>query len=405
MAASVVTLFQWRLNSMLLQENEILLGVKDQIESLINKLDAVGSFTGDVDRILGRDSYHPTWASELRGMLCEAEDFVDDFVIKVYGQTEKDREDSIAEFGNELQNINSRIHRFVRSNFVFDEDKETALASCMLNCINLPYDLKLSLLFYCAFLGRYGRTKGALVRVLVAAVPSPYYELSLSVMNAEDFLISTANSDSIIPPTARHVSIHDAENTITNMNSLVHSLFVSEKEGLSEASSDCLETVLYNAKRVRVLGLEKTQLKSLPDVVGKLVNLRYLSVRQSKINELPESISNLRNLQTLDISWSGNEFDLSNGVLNLAQQRHLKMFRPRNAGEVRVPRGISRLRNLQTLEGIYAGGGIAKELGNMTQLRSLEVRSVSEDHAGELYAFSYCGGGEGLIQLQQLTSV
>ncbi|RVW87775.1 hypothetical protein CK203_044008 [Vitis vinifera] len=64
MAASVVTLFQWRLNSMLLQENEILLGVKDQIESLINKLDAVGSFTRDVDRILGRDSYHPTWASE-----------------------------------------------------------------------------------------------------------------------------------------------------------------------------------------------------------------------------------------------------------------------------------------------------------------------------------------------------
>ncbi|RVW33964.1 hypothetical protein CK203_100749 [Vitis vinifera] len=309
------------LNSMLLQENEILLGVKDQIESLINKLDAVGSFTGDVDRILGRESYHLTWASELRGMLCEAEDFVDDFVIKVYGQTEKDREDSIAKFGNELQNINSRvseilnrrprleaslmleeIHRFVRSNFVFDEDKETALASCMLNCINLPYDLKLSLLFYCAFLGRYGRTKGALVRVLVAAVPSPYYELSLSMMNAEDFLISTANSDSIIPPTARHVSIHDAENTITNMNSLVHSLFVSEKEGLSEASSDCLGTVLYNAKRVRVLGLEKTQLKSLPDVVGKLVNLRHLSVRQSKINELPESISNLRNLQTLDIS-------------------------------------------------------------------------------------------------------
>ncbi|KAJ9682811.1 hypothetical protein PVL29_018687 [Vitis rotundifolia] len=188
MAASVVTLFQWRLNSILLQENEILLGVKDQIESLINKLDAVGSFTGDVDRILGRESYHLTWASELRGMLCEAEDFVDDFVIKVYGQTEKDREDSIAEFGNELQNINSRvseilnrrprleaslmleeIHWFVRSNFAFDEDKETALASCMLNYINLPYDLKLSLLFYCAFLGRYGQTKGALVRVLVAA--------------------------------------------------------------------------------------------------------------------------------------------------------------------------------------------------------------------------------------------
>ncbi|KAJ9683382.1 hypothetical protein PVL29_019105 [Vitis rotundifolia] len=401
---------------MLLQENEILFGVKDQIESLISKLDAVGSFTGDADRILGRESCHQSWGSELRGMLCEAEDFVDDFIIKVYGQTEKDREESIAEFGNELQNINLRvseilnrmprleaslmleeIQRFLRSNFVFVEDKETALASCMLNYINLPSDLKLSLLFCRAF-GMYWRTKAELVRVLVGTgliqekpgelmedkarenieklidlgmleedgyhwdcfkVPNPYYELSLSVMNAEDFFISTANSDSIIPPTARHVSIHEADNTIPNMNSLLHSLFVFAKEGLSEASSYCLETVLYNAKRVRA---------------------------HSKINELPESISNLRNLQTLDISWSGNEFELSNGVLNLARLRHLKMFRPMNDNEVRVPRGISRLRNLQTLEGIYAGGGIAKELGNMTQLRSLEVRSVSEDHAGELYA-------------------
>ena len=108
-------------------------------------------------------------------------------------------------------------------------------------------------------------------------------------------------------------------------------------------------------------------------------------MRHSKLNELPESISNLQNLQTLDISWSGYEFELSNGVLNLAQLRHLKMYRPMNDNEVRVPQGISRLRNLQTLEGIYAGSGIAKELGVMTQLRSLEVRCLSDDHADELY--------------------
>ena len=42
-------------------------------------------------------------------MLRQAEDFVDDFIIRAYGQTEKDRKDSIAEFGEELQNINSRV--------------------------------------------------------------------------------------------------------------------------------------------------------------------------------------------------------------------------------------------------------------------------------------------------------
>ncbi|KAJ9683383.1 hypothetical protein PVL29_019106 [Vitis rotundifolia] len=398
--------------------------------SLIRQLDEVTRVAGDVERIR---ACCQTWVRELRVMLDEAEDYVDNFIIKVYGQTGQDRKESIAEFASELENINSRvseimnrrprlgappileeIQQFLKSRFSFDE---TALASCMLNYINLPYDLQLSLLFCSAFPGYYGKTKGALIRVLVAAgliqekpgelmedkaqeiierlvdlgmleedqmqwdkfkVLSPYYELSFGVMNA--------NSDSIIPPTARYVSIHEADNTIPNMNSLLHSLFVSAKEGLSEASSDCLETVLYNAKRMQVLDLENTQLKSLPDEVGKLANLRYLGVRHSEINELPESISNLRNLQTLDISWSGDEFELSNGVLNLAQLRHLKMFRSINGGEVRVPRGISRLRNLQTLEGIYAGGGIAKELGNMTQLRSLEVRSISEDHAGELYA-------------------
>ena len=46
MAKSFVTLFQWRLNSVLLQENEILLAVKDQILSLVNKLAEVGSFLG-----------------------------------------------------------------------------------------------------------------------------------------------------------------------------------------------------------------------------------------------------------------------------------------------------------------------------------------------------------------------
>ena len=262
MAASVVTLFQWTLNSLLLQENEILSGVKDQIGSLISQLDSVGSFTGDVGRILGRESCHGSWASELRGMLRQAEGFVDDFIIRAYGQTKKDRKDSIAEFGKELQNINSRVSEilnrrprvetppmleeiqlFLRSNFVYDEEKKTDLVSCMLNYIHLPYDLKLSLLFCRVFLGRYGGSKDGVVRVLVAAglvqekpgelmddkahenidklislrmieevkndwdhfkVPSPYFGLSLGVIKAEEFFISSAES-TIISPMSRHI--------------------------------------------------------------------------------------------------------------------------------------------------------------------------------------------------------
>ena len=404
--------------------------------SFIRKLDEVTGVSGDVERIW---ACYKTWVCEIRGTLREADDYVDDFIIKVCGQAEQDQKESTAEFGSEIENIKSRVSEIMnrrpqlgfspvledfqillRSKF----DEGTPLVSCMLSYMNLPYDLKLSLLFCCAFRRVYPKTKADLVRVLVAAglvqeksgelmedkaqenlerlvdlgmleekvsiwdsfsVPCPYYEFSLSVMKAEDFFISTANSDSIIPTTARHVSILEAANTITGMNSLPHSLFVSAKDGLSKFSSDCLINVMHNAKLLRMLELENTKLKNLPDEVGQLVNLRYFGVRHSNITKLPESISNLRNLQTLDIYWSGCEFELSNGVLNLAQLRHLKMFQSLNDNEVRVPQGISRLRNLQTLEGIYAGSGIAKELGVMTELRSLEVRCVSDDHADELY--------------------
>ena len=44
--------------------------------------------------------------NELRVMLYEAEDYVDDFMIKVYGQTRWDQKQSIAEFGSGLENVN-----------------------------------------------------------------------------------------------------------------------------------------------------------------------------------------------------------------------------------------------------------------------------------------------------------
>lgn len=125
MAGSFVTLFQWRLNSVLLQENEILLAVKDQILSLVNKLDEVGGFVGhpafwtlharemaesflklskpkltkkgkdqmmslirqldEATRVAGDvetiRACCQTWVRELRLMLHEAEDYVDNFII------------------------------------------------------------------------------------------------------------------------------------------------------------------------------------------------------------------------------------------------------------------------------------------------------------------------------------
>ena len=75
----------------------------DQMVSLIRQLDEVTRVAGDVERIR---VCCQTWVSELRLMLHEAEDYVDDFMIKVYGQTRWDQKQSIAEFGSGLENVN-----------------------------------------------------------------------------------------------------------------------------------------------------------------------------------------------------------------------------------------------------------------------------------------------------------
>ncbi|RVW18924.1 Protein CLMP1 [Vitis vinifera] len=59
---------------------------------------------GDMERIR---AFCQIWVSELRVMLHETKDCVNDFMIKVYGQTGRDQKQSIVEFGSELENVNS----------------------------------------------------------------------------------------------------------------------------------------------------------------------------------------------------------------------------------------------------------------------------------------------------------
>ena len=51
MAGFLAASFQWKLNSTLPQDIEILLDVKGQMVSLISKLNEVGRFVADADRI------------------------------------------------------------------------------------------------------------------------------------------------------------------------------------------------------------------------------------------------------------------------------------------------------------------------------------------------------------------
>ena len=73
---------------MKLSEQKLKKKRKDQVVSLIRPLNEVTRVLGDMERIR---TFCQIWMNELRVMLYEAEDYVDDFMIKVYGQTSRDR--------------------------------------------------------------------------------------------------------------------------------------------------------------------------------------------------------------------------------------------------------------------------------------------------------------------------
>ncbi|PIA29328.1 hypothetical protein AQUCO_06100089v1 [Aquilegia coerulea] len=289
--------------------------------------------------------------------------------------------------------------------------------------ISIPYYLR-SCLMYCAIVPKeYGIAKGRLVRLLVAEglilekpgeipediaeeyiktlvgfgvlvadgtsttfkVNEGLLEFLLGMMEQEDFIASCTSSDTNISPTTRRLSIHsDAKNIPTNLSSLpIQSLFLFGIGSLSDTEFDCLRPVFHGKKFLRVLDLERVHIKTLPDEVGDLIHLRYLNLNQANLNALPESINNLRNLQSLDVRFN-NLKALSSGALNLVKLRHLQMLKHIGVAGVHLPAGIGSLKDLQTLTGIYAGGGIALELGQLTQLRKLGIMDLTEDDVNDV---------------------
>ncbi|KAF8378244.1 hypothetical protein HHK36_029583 [Tetracentron sinense] len=498
MADALVNFFLQRLDSILLQEPETFSGLEDQILWLMSILNEIGWLFGDIRRRTGGDDAVHSWVRELRDIVHDMDDCIDEFIIQMYNQNGSSRTASTAHFESELEKINARLAEFIDSMSKFDnltaaeerrkEDMESSykvdegetsspsshslnfaslayyLGSCLryccnfsgkerreeenessskadegeascsfnfrLNYRNLPYYLRSCLMYCCIFPEKYWIPKGRLIRLLVAeglvqeipgvimediaeqnieklvslgmlqiveqhpgngtkfSFPSSCREFTICVMEEEDFITAFTSSDSDIPPTARRVSIHsNSKNIPPNLNTLpIRSLFMFTIKDLSEVGWESLKLVFYGVKLLRVLDLEETNIKCLPDEIGDLIHLRYLGLKKTGLTELPESLSNLRNLQTLDIRWCGKLTALPSGILKIPGLRHLKMFKNIGVCGLKVPSGIGRMKNLQTFTGLHAGDGIAGELGSLIQLRRLGVMDVAENVASELCA-------------------
>ncbi|KAJ8625774.1 hypothetical protein MRB53_034304 [Persea americana] len=124
-------------------------------------------------------------------------------------------------------------------------------------------------------------------------------------------------------------------------------------------------TVLSSLRCLRVLDLNRSGIRYLPNSIDKLKHLRYLDISYTSIGELPESICNLHSLQTLNFMGT-NIQKLSKNMKKMISLRHAEFD-----GDYPAPKGIGELTCLRTWPKFVvseeSGAGI-EELKSLNQL-------------------------------------
>ncbi|XP_042477861.1 disease resistance protein RPM1-like isoform X1 [Macadamia integrifolia] len=412
MAEAFVKSFLQRLSSLKLQENEGSPCLLDQIKKLQNRLEDIANFRREVGNSSKQeDGLISNWESDLIEIVNDAVNCIDQCVAKIRTQDGSDQDLSIAQFCSELEKIDERLAGISSrrsqldmpplptlvakeeiglssSTDVVDVVGEESFAPFALNYRNLPSYLR-SCLFYCSlFPGKISR--GRLVRLLVAEgilqerpgeVMEDIAEENINELLSQGMLrveIGYKNELKVVDP------YHEICQLELQQGEDSQGLIPGEYwiEGIPDDHWACVRNALHTFNFLRVLEFENLCIKSLPEELGNLIHLRYLGLKHSTLHEIPESIRNLQNLQTLDIGCSRMRLALPSGVLNLLRLRHLML----SMNETKVLSGISTLTNLQSLTGLYLRLGIIEELRSLTQLRKLELKDVSEEHANELSA-------------------
>ncbi|KAK9267627.1 hypothetical protein L1049_010058 [Liquidambar formosana] len=83
MAEALTAFFLRKLGDQLIQEGEILSGVQEDIEWIKRELQAMVAFLKDADRRQQKEDRIKTWVGEVRDLVYDAEDIIDEFVIQM----------------------------------------------------------------------------------------------------------------------------------------------------------------------------------------------------------------------------------------------------------------------------------------------------------------------------------
>ncbi|XP_074561685.1 disease resistance protein RPM1-like [Curcuma longa] len=213
-------------------------------------------------------------------------------------------------------------------------------------------------------------------------------EVTLEISKKMRFSMILDDSQSVLDNSTHRLSIQtndeslDLHTSLSQLRSLV-------AFSTSKFISGSLKEVFMSFKMLRVLELEDVPISNLPNEVSVLFNLHYLGLRKTRVEQLPNNIQKLQSLQTLDLRDSRIN-KLPQGVTQLKQLRHLLVsgieveFGGTVLGCFPTLEGACQWKNLQTLRSIKATKKLVQLLGDMKELRSLQVVEVEQAHCLQL---------------------
>ncbi|KAL3846185.1 hypothetical protein ACJIZ3_003588 [Penstemon smallii] len=209
---------------------------------------------------------------------------------------------------------------------------------------------------------------------------------------------------------ALHTSVNYTKEEYVNLKYIRSFLWLGSKDAAEFAQ--ILEKVLASGGRLlKVLGLERAPINTIPSKVFKCYLLKHLNLNHTDVQHIPKSIENLQNLECLDLSET-NVTELPIEILKLRKLRHIFVYKSGDdptlfhfTESFKAPYEIgSCLLSLQTLCFINADevGGIkiVREIGKLTQLRMLGLKKLKREDGKE-----FCSSLSKLINLRALRIV
>ncbi len=139
---------------------------------------------------------------------------------------------------------------------------------------------------------------------------------------------------------------------------------------LSYTNITSLPESIGNLINLQELDLSNLKELNLPKSIGNLSNLQYLNLSYTNITSLPESIGNLINLQQLYLSYT----ELTSLPQSIGNLYNLKRLDLSNLKELNLPESIGNLSNLQELNLSYTNiTSLPESIGNLTNLDDLDL--------------------------------